>query len=243
MNESVTYVNDGISLIQKDGGHLFGTDAYLLSAFVRPAPGKTAAELGAGSGIISLLCAQKGRFAHIDAVEVQSETAELAVRNVKLNGLEDKITVHCADVREYRGAADAVFTNPPYIRSDAGVHNPDSQKNASRRELFGGIGDFTACAARLMQEGGAFFCVWRPDRLADLFESMRVSGIEPKRLILVFPEPSSAPCLALVEGRRGGRRGSLFVAPPFVLNENGIQTADCRLVYEKGEFGERFIRP
>lgn len=243
MPEEITRVNEDIRLIQRSDGHLFGTDAYLLSAFVPRAPRKTAAELGAGSGIVSMLCASRGKYAHIDAVEIQPEMAEIAKKNVELNGLSGIITVHCADVREYRGSADAVFANPPYIKADAGVHNPDAVKNASRRELHGGIDGFVRCASALLSHGGVFCCVWRPDRLTDLLCSMRECSIEPKRIVEVFPEKGAKPCLVLCEGKKGGNPGALFIAPPFLLAEDGRETEDCRFVYERGEFGDRYTRP
>ena len=243
MGEIITRVNEGIELIEREGGQLFGTDAFLLYAFARPMPKKRAVELGAGSGIVSLLCAQKEKFAHIDAVEIQPEMAELARSNAERNGLSEKVSVACADLREWQGRADAVFCNPPYVKSGAGIHNPDGVKNVSRREIYGGIDDFCACAARTLNHGGYFYCVWRPDRLTDLFDSMRRRGIEPKRLINVYPEPDAPTCLVLVEGRRGGNPGALFIAPPFILNSGGIPTSECNEVYERGEFGGQYKRP
>ena len=242
-NETLTRVNDGIELIQRSGGQMFGTDAFLLSAFVRPDRDKAAVELGAGSGIVSLLCAERGKFAHINAVEIQPEMADIAKRNAARNRLDGCVSVICADLREYSGKASAVFCNPPYVRDGAGVRNPDDVKNVSRREIFGGIDDFVACAARILDHGGRFYCVWRPDRLVDLFCSMRDRGIEPKRVVTVYPDEKARPCLVLVEGRRGGKPGSVFFAPPFILERDGRQTPECEMVYERGEFGEQFIRP
>ena len=243
MDEIVCQVNDGIKLIQKQGGHLFGSDAFLLSAFIRAHRDACAVELGAGSGIISLLCVNRGRFSHVDALEVQPEMADIARRNVELNAMWDRVTVRNIDLREFRGQADVVFSNPPYIKSDSGVHNPDSAKNASRREIYGGLDDFISCASRVLVYGGSFYCVWRPDRLCDLICAMRRHGIEPKRLCTVYPTPDARPCLVLCEGRRGGNEGSLFMTPPFVLKNGDDDTDDCKYVYERGEFGERFTRP
>jgi len=246
MDEVRTRVNDDIELIQKSGGHLFGTDALLLAAFVDGAPGGNAVELGAGSGIISLLLAKRGKFAHIDAIEIQPDMADIAARNVRINGLEDRINVVNSDLRAYKPSpqmkCDAVFCNPPYIRENDGRHNPDPAKNASRREIFGTFDDFCSCAARLLNYGGPFYCVWRPERLGDLVDSMRRHSIEPKRAIFVYPDKSSAPCLVLCEGRRSGKSGSLYITAPFILTENGSQSADCAQVYERGEFCERYKR-
>lgn len=54
--ESVTDINFGLKMIQRDGGFVFGTDALLLAAFIKSFPRKRAVDLGCGSGAISLLC-------------------------------------------------------------------------------------------------------------------------------------------------------------------------------------------
>ena len=61
--ERLDYVNEDIRLIQSTKGLTFGTDAYMLAAFIR-SEGKNsvAAELGSGTGIISLLCAAKDKL-------------------------------------------------------------------------------------------------------------------------------------------------------------------------------------
>ena len=100
MTEKPEKINDDIMLLQNAGSLAFGTDAYLLSAYLRSAPKQTACELGTGSGVISLLAAARGKFAHITAVELQQPLASLAVRNVEKNGFSDKIDVICADIRQ-----------------------------------------------------------------------------------------------------------------------------------------------
>lgn len=69
--ESVTGINLGLKMIQRNGGFVFGTDALLLAAFMKPLTHKRAVDFGCGSGAVSLLCAALGKFAHIDAIEVK----------------------------------------------------------------------------------------------------------------------------------------------------------------------------
>ena len=57
-DETLTEVNDNLSLIQKKDGFTFGTDALLLAAFIRKHKCAIAADLGSGTGIISMLCAR-----------------------------------------------------------------------------------------------------------------------------------------------------------------------------------------
>ena len=116
-DERLDRVNEKITLIQKKDGLTFGTDAFLLASFIKPRRTARAAELGAGTGIISFLLAARDKFSHISAFEIQDDFASLAQRNATLNGLDERVEIICRDVRELRshelGEYDAVFPNPP----------------------------------------------------------------------------------------------------------------------------------
>lgn len=244
--ERLDRVNENLRLIQKTDGLTYGTDAFLLSAYPPPAPRGRAVELGTGTGIVALLCAARGQYAHIDAVEVQPAFAELAARNAALNGLETRVTVRCADLRELcaadlGGEVDAVLANPPYMRADTGRLNRSDAKSIARHELCGGIEDFCAAAARLLRWGGRFVCVWRPDRLIDLIAAMRANGLEPKRMTAVHGDAAAPASMVLIDARRGGAP-SLELTPPLLLYRDPpavtprVLTDEAARIYETGRF-------
>ena len=222
-DERLDEVNERLSLISKTCGLTLSTDAYLLAAFARPAPRGVAVELGTGTGVVSLLCAAKERFSHIHALEIQPDFADLATRNVRLNGLEDKITVHLADLRQARpalvgGEAESVLANPPYMRTDSGKRNDHDYQYIARHEVCGTVTDFCAAAARLLKHGGKFTCVYLPSRLSELMGAMREYRLEPKRMVLVHADRESEPSSVLIEARKGGAPG-MRILPPLLLHE------------------------
>ncbi len=221
--EKEEQVNEQITLIRKVDGLTFGTDAYLLAAFMKPEPSSVAIELGTGTGIISLLCAAKGRFASIQAIELQKDFADLAARNVERNGLSDRITVYHGDIRSFRaedlgGEAAVVFANPPYMKTDSGKRNASDYRYLARHEVCGGIEDFCFAAARLLKHGGKFYCVWRPDRLADLVASLRTCRLEAKVMAFVHADCDTEPSMVLVCAKKGGASG-MRVLPPLCLHD------------------------
>ena len=243
-NERLDKVNDNISLIQRKNGLTFGTDALLLAAYISK-HGNTACELGSGTGIISLLLLQRKKADKVYAFELQKEFASITEKNALLNDLHDKLIVINRDVREasstnIESEADFVFTNPPYMKMGAGLCNFHDEKNIARREVFGTISDFCLCAKRLLKFGGRFYCVYRPDRLAELICSMRGASIEPKRLTFVHTESDSPPSLVLVEGRMGAGE-ELCVTRPLIIYKDQTHkeyTDDLKYIYEKGLFPE-----
>ena len=156
-NERLDYVNDQLKLIQRTDGLTFGTDALLLAAYIGDGY-RQALEIGAGSGILSLLLATRGKAEHITAVEIQPEYAELTARNVLCNRLSDKIGTVCRDVRDIPTPEieryDLVFTNPPYLTCGSGRLCGLAQKSAARHEVHGTLTELLGAAARVTIHGG-----------------------------------------------------------------------------------------
>ncbi|MBE6576801.1 MAG: methyltransferase domain-containing protein [Ruminococcaceae bacterium] len=236
-DERLDKVNEHIALIQKKDGLTFGTDAYLLAAFIKAQRNAYAVELGAGTGIISLLLAARQKLAHIDALEIQEDFCELTQRNVEYNKMSDMIRVIRADVRDVRAdtlgrEADVVFSNPPYMTKDSGKRNVSDRKYIARHEVCGGIYDFCAAAYRLLKHGGRFYCVWRPDRLTSLISSMRANRLEPKSLVFVHSDMNSEPSMVLVSATKGAAEGLKMLPPLFMYDtqagDNGERRMSCR---------------
>ncbi|MBQ9510178.1 MAG: methyltransferase [Clostridia bacterium] len=250
--EKLEKINDDISLFSQEGSLDFGTDAYLLSAFLRKNTKYPSAELGCGNGVITLLATARKKLGQTVMFDIQSSLCAVAAKNVELNRMGDKITVVNADIKnldaKYNGVFGTVFANPPYLKADGGAHSEDESADICRREIKGGISDFAVAAAKLLRHGGYFTCVYRPDRLAEMLCAMRQAKLEPKRLTLVYPTLSHAPCLALCEAKKGADEG-LFMTAPLVIYEardkmtQSGYTEDMKKIYESGDFDERFKNP
>ena len=237
--ERLDEINENLKIIQRKKGLTFGTDAYLLSVFAKESRFGSAADFGCGTGVISLLTAQRNKFAKVYAFEVQAEFADLAERNAVLNGLDGKVTVINKDVRDIyqsdtNGEIDVVMMNPPYMKNNSGKTNDYEEKNIARREVMGTIYDFCAAAGRILKSGGALYVVHRPERLIDLTDAMRKAGIEPKKVVFIHPDSSSEPSLILVEGKKGAS-SSLIVTRPLVIYKDATReyTDDMNRIYEE----------
>ena len=245
-NERLDHINESIRLLQHKDGLTFGSDAFLLSAFCRPCPKGSAADLGCGTGVIALLLAARGTFAHVTGVEVQESFADLTRKNIENNGFSHTVSVLCKDVRalsaaDFKGELDAVVANPPYMRVDSGYASPHGEKQIARHEVLGGIADFAAAAARCLKYGGRFYTVYRPDRLESLFAALRAAGLAPKRMVLVQDHPDKAPSMVLCESVKGAAEG-LTLLPTLTLHDkspNGVEknlSERAQEIYDTGRF-------
>ncbi len=244
-NERIDYVNDKLSLIQKTDGLTFGTDALLLAGYIKGKFG-CGIELGGGSGIISMLLLTRGKVGRISAIEIQEDYARLIERNAELNGLADNLFAVHSDIRDYRCTeeCDIVFSNPPYMRADAGLLNTTDAKTIARHEIYGDIYELIYSATKCLKYGGAFYLVYRPDRLCDLICAMRECRVEPKRITFVHARVDSEPSMVLIEGKKGAKP-SINVTRPLIIYENGSEnqyTEDMNYIMENGSFPKDFSR-
>lgn len=222
-DEQLDTVNEQLRLIRRKNGLTFGTDAYLLAAFVRSGSRERAVDLGSGTGILSLLLCAKDKVRSVTAVELQPAFAELTARNAALNRMENRITVLNCDVRtlgvrDTGGEVGLVVSNPPYLRAGSGRSNQATEKEIARHEVAGRISDFCAAAGRVLRTGGRFCVVWKPERLRELFSAMAENRLEPKRMTMVHADAAHEPCAVLVEAVRDGAP-DLRVTPPLFLYE------------------------
>ncbi len=113
-------------------GMKVGTDGVLLGAWVNITTAKNILDVGAGTGLITLMLAQRQRQAIITAVEIDELTASQAEENVNHSPWKDQIKVVQSDFRFYDSIYkyDLIVSNPPYFIN--ALKCPDEQRNTAR---------------------------------------------------------------------------------------------------------------
>lgn len=225
------------------GVHKIGADSVLLANFAGAARLKKksrAADLGCGSGIISILMALGDPGLYIDAVDILPDAVRLASENVRLCELADRITIIEGDLRGYReflksGAYDIVVSNPPYNARGSGKRAANTGLAAAREEESCTLDDLCRAAGYLTRSGGAFFMVHRPQRLAGIFRALSCGGFEPKRLRFVQHNIASKPSLVLLESRRGGGPSLETESPLILYREDGSETDEIKVIYKRNQ--------
>ncbi|MBR5095080.1 MAG: methyltransferase [Oscillospiraceae bacterium] len=212
------------------------TDSVLLAHFVPLRGAERGIDLGCSTGLLTLLLCRRSPALRMVGLELQADTAALGRDCLTKNALADRAQILTGDIRDHRalfpapGRFDLAVSDPPYFPLGSGARSPDAGRDLARSEAGCSLEELCAAAAWLLRTGGRFCLVHRPERLAELFCCMRAAGLEPKRLRLVQRCADSAPSLALVEGRRGGKPG-LRIEPALVLRDaEGRESAAYRRI-------------
>lgn len=189
-----------------------GTDGVLLGAWT-PIDNYpfSVLDIGAGTGVLSLMLAQRCHAEQIDAIEIDEEAFEQCIDNFENSPWNDRLYCFHAGLDEFMEEPeeeyDLIVSNPPFYTDDYKTNN--EQRDLARFSDALPFEDLVEAVAVLLSEKG-FFSVIIPFKeegkfitLAkenDLFpfKITRVKGTpttEIKRSLLAFSRNEQAECL------------------------------------------------
>lgn len=233
-DETLDVLFDGkLKLFQSRSGYRFSLDALLLAHFVTCRQGEKIADLGTGNGVIALILAYLHSPLAITGVEIQPGMVDRAGRNVQLNGVEERVKIREADVRNIHEdfspeSFSAVVCNPPYRRATSGRVSPNAEKKIARHEIVAGLADFLRAGAYLLPTKGRIALIYPAPRIVDLLEAMRNAKFEPKRLRMIHSFAHANASLVLVEGVKGGKSGLEVLLPLSVYTKPKQYTTEVQ---------------
>lgn len=226
----------GMKVIQRPDQFCFSLDTILLAHF-GDVPRGPVLDLGTGTAAIPLILAARG-VKKITALELNPVMADIAARNVELNGKGAVINVENSDYRQLAtkysaGYFTTVYVNPPYRELFRGASSGREGVRRARHEETATLDDVLRIAAYALKFHGRFRMVHISERLAGILEAMRRYEIEPKILRPVYGRRGKAAKFFLVEGLRGGKEGMVLQEPLITHNNDGTYTDEVLRIYGK----------
>lgn len=234
VNDLLGYKN--LKILQDKEMFNFSLDSVLLPNFATINKNiKKILDIGTGNAPIPLILTKKTK-AHITAVEIQKDVANLAKETVKMNKLEKQITIINEDIKKIDfppETFDLITCNPPYfkVKKESKI-NENDYKTFARHEVKLTIEDVLKLSRKILKNGGYISIVHRPERLIDILTIMRENNIEPKKIRFVYPKQNSESNILLIEGKKNGKSGLKILPPLFTHKENGNYTEAVKKYFE-----------
>lgn len=223
-----TLSTGGIQILQPRTGYRYSLDALILPFFMKVKGGERLIELGAGTGVISMIVAKSCADCSLVSLELQERLYGLLVRNLDLNRLAGRVDGVLGDIRQVprlfdKASFNQVFTNPPFRKAASGRINPNREKAIARHEIALSLDDLIDASAYLLKQEGKFCLIYLAERLVDLVQKLRRKNLEPKRMQTIQSFPDTPPGLILMEAVKGVRPG-LTLESPFVIYQDRDKT-------------------
>ncbi|EFR43962.1 tRNA1(Val) (adenine(37)-N6)-methyltransferase [Streptococcus pseudoporcinus] len=230
------FAND-IKIIQNRDVFSYSIDSVLLSRFPRLPSRGLIVDLCSGNGAVGLF-ASRNTNAQIVEIEIQERLAEMAQRSIKLNQLEEQVSMICDDLKHLlnhvpRSGVDLILCNPPYFKStESSKKNMSEHYLLARHEITTNLEEICSISRHGLKSNGRLAMVHRPDRFIEIVDSLRKYGLAPKRIQFVYPKAGKEANMLLIEAIKDGSIEGMKILPPLIVHEeNGDYTEDINTIY------------
>lgn len=179
-----------------------GTDGVLLGALANVSARNEVLEVGTGTGIISLMLAQRNSQTQITAIDLNENAANLAAENFENSPFAERLRVIGGDFKKFESHQkfDFIVSNPPYFDE-----NTSSKDVLARQRIELDFSDLIKKSLELISIDGVFSviipfefgdeftaeCLHHQFHLIRKINIIGIEGSKPKRLILEFSKTAS----------------------------------------------------
>ena len=168
------------------------SDSVLLGAwFARVYPmSAEVADVGAGSGVLALICAQYMPHAHICAIEIDSDAAADCNRNIDASKWNSRMRVFNGDFTDWTPPRqlDAIICNPPYFTT--GELSADSARAGARHQTTLSYRTLMQQSAKWLSPCGHLGLVSPSDFEDHIIFEAEMAGLKLRRKLNVKTSPS-----------------------------------------------------
>lgn len=170
------------------------TDACLFGAWISahrlPLTAHRLLDIGTGTGLLSLMFAQKNANAIIDTVEIDEAAAQQAIENFEASPWQERLKVYNSPIQQFANASirkyDIIISNPPFYESD--LKSGDSKRNLALHSAALKLEELVSITENLLNDEGSFFVLLPYYRAKDL-ETLVAGKFFVKEKMLIKQTP------------------------------------------------------
>lgn len=218
-----------IKMIHVDRSYSFGVDSIILGDFAKMKKGKTALDIGSGSGVLAFLTNYLYELKKVYAVEIQKSKADLLRENISLNNIDniELINEDLNNIDFKENSLEYIITNPPYYKITDNIGNKEEEFLISRQEKYLKLEDIFAFSNKTLKDKGKLFMIHKPERMVEIFN--KSGNLKAKRVRFVESRVYEKPQFILVEFVKNARDG-LKIEDPLVIYEGNSYSKEMKQI-------------
>lgn len=188
-------------VVQQHSAMKVGMDGVLIGAWADVSGAHRILDIGAGTGLIALMMAQRCPEAIIDAIDIDLEACTESKFNAEQSKWADRINVSCSSLKEFVKTTDQKFdlivSNPPYFSN--GIKAPHLSRSAARHADSLPLGELMAGLMQLLVKGAKAALILPAESLSEVKRLAEMNQLFLSRLCLVKPNPVKPAFRIMVE--------------------------------------------
>ncbi len=168
-----------------------GTDGVLLGAWADLGKALNILDVGTGTGLIALMCAQRHNTAKIDAVEIDPAAARQASENFKNSNWHRRLNLIHTDFNRFIPGKkyDVIISNPPYFDEQSGYSN--KQRNLARHSSNLSLKSLIHRSKKMLNKTGNIQLVLPSDKLPQLIKIIGQEDLYLHKICYVKGHPAA----------------------------------------------------
>lgn len=175
-------------LTQGQSAFKLGTDSVLLGCWVQANQPKTALDIGAGTGVLSLIMAQRFAEVRITAIEMDQGSVMDCTNNFAHSIWKDRLSIIHQDVLPWSQLHisrkfDLIITNPPYFMRS--LQSDDERKMNARHTDTLSHSNLAKLVKSHLSAGGKFACILPPVEFAGFTFELLKHGLVLNKVLRV----------------------------------------------------------
>lgn len=170
-----------------------GTDAMLLGAFATVYDTNSVLDIGAGTGVLSLMLAQKARNLRISAAELNPDALLDLKFNFENAPFEHPFSILEGDfsTMEFDQTFDVIISNPPYFKNSFHYNHSDNRSVARNEENLT-FAVLIGKTVRLLNDNGLFWFIVPTTAETEIENLAKLHQLTIEQKITLHGKPTNA---------------------------------------------------
>ncbi|TWP29072.1 methyltransferase domain-containing protein [Apibacter muscae] len=201
-----------------------GTDGVLLGCLANIDKATRLLDIGTGTGLLSLISAQRNPSISITAIDSEEEAASLAKKNCSESSFSKNIRVIHEDLNNYFSdfLFDYIICNPPFFKASKQLH----QKHpVARQQIKFSYDLLFAKAKEIIDKDGKLGLIFPTEGEKEVLSKAEKNNFYPERLVYI-------------SGIRNGKIKRIFIE--FSLNKKEILTDSIYIEESPREWSSQY---